>query len=353
MRKISFATFNLYNLNEPELAIYSDRDGWDQDQYDRKIDYTARALQRVSADVIGFQELWHEQSLKNAFDAAGLVDEYDLLIPEGHSGEIACAAAVRKSLRASSAQWIKDFPDFFKLHSSGDDPQTPEIAVAIDSFSRPVLSFEVTPRDDQEPILIYVCHFKSKGPTKIYREAWYNEEKETYKNHVEALGSALSTIRRTAEAAALRLYLTLEMKGTNKPVVVLGDLNDDQHSNTLAVLTGDPNFLLTGDRKGGSDVDLYTTQTLQAYRSQKDVYYTHVYKKVRSSLDHILVSEQFFDSSRRRVWGFDELVIDNDHLNYGDHKTFGTNDHGIVKAIFRYAPLRVLTTDDDDDEPMV
>lgn len=70
----------------------------------------------------------------------------------------------------------------------------------------------------------------------------------------------------------------------------------------------------------------------------RDVYYTHVFKKQRESLDHILISEQFYDNSRDRLWALDEMTVENDHLNFDDHKTRGTNDHGIVRAAFRWRP---------------
>ena len=71
-RGVSFASFNLYNLNEPGLAIYRDTDGWDQDVYDRKIAWTAVMMRIMKADVFGFQELWHADSLSAALATAGL-----------------------------------------------------------------------------------------------------------------------------------------------------------------------------------------------------------------------------------------------------------------------------------------
>jgi hypothetical protein len=38
LSKLSIGTFNLYNLNEPGLALYRDRDGWSQSEYERKIE---------------------------------------------------------------------------------------------------------------------------------------------------------------------------------------------------------------------------------------------------------------------------------------------------------------------------
>jgi predicted extracellular nuclease len=133
--------------------------------------------------------------------------------------------------------------------------------------------------------------------------------------------------------------LTEQMKGTRTPVIVLGDINDGQHSNTTNILTEQPRYLV-GDSMGGGDVSLYTVQTLQEYRSTRDVYYTHIFHDVMESLDHILVSEEFYDNSRRRIWMFDGMSVNNDHLNFEDHKATGTNDHGVICATFKYKPIK-------------
>lgn len=335
--KVSFATCNLYNLNEPGLRIYRDEDGWSLEEYNRKLRWTAQAISNIRADVWAFQELWHTDSLNNVFSSATFTDDYTLLIPPNHAGErIVCAGAVRSNILVGNPEWIDDFPDYFRLSSGGDDDQTSDISVQIDRFSRPVLHFEVKPRSNGKRIHVYVCHFKSKGPTRIYTEPWYSAQ--VYSKHSEAIGAAISTIRRTAEATALRLLLTDKMKETGTPVVVMGDLNDSQHSNTLNILTGQPNYLLSGMSRGGSDVDLYSVGALQEYRSQRDVYYTHVFKNMRESLDHILVSQEFYDNSRNRIWAFKGMEVFNDHLNSEKHKENGSPDHGIVHAEFEYRP---------------
>ncbi|WP_459614997.1 endonuclease/exonuclease/phosphatase family protein [Bordetella sp. 2513F-2] len=334
----SIATFNLYNLNEPGRAMYRDQAGWSEQEYEIKIDWIAGQLGLLAPDVCGFQELWHADSLARALDASGLADRYDMLVPpEADGSRIVCGAVVRKGLLEGRATWLADFPDAFILHSQGDDPQTPEIEVNIRGFSRPVLHFKIRPREDHPAVHVYVCHLKSKAPTQVYDEDWYKRRKSTYSRHAAALGSALSTIRRTAEAAALRFLLNERMKGNDTPVIVLGDINDGLHSNTANVLTGQPRYLV-GGAQGGGDTALYTAQTLQEYRDTRDVYYTYIHQDIRESLDHILVSQEFYDHSRKRLWMFDGLLINNDHLNFEDHKGQGTSDHGIVRASFRYRP---------------
>jgi predicted extracellular nuclease len=173
-----------------------------------------------------------------------------------------------------------------------------------------VLHFQVKLRENLPLTEVFVTHLKSKLPTSLVEEAWYKEDPNTYEPHVEALGAGISTIRRTAEAVALRVLLTTKMKGSDTPVIVLGDINDGKDSNTANILTAQPNYLV-GGAVGGTDTGLYTGQTLQEYRDTRDVYYTHVHEDLRESLDHVLVSEQFYDNSRKRQWMFDGLVINN------------------------------------------
>lgn len=343
LRQLSIASFNLYNLNEPGLPIYTDQDGWTQAEYDRKIAWAARQLQTLKSDLWGFQELWNGASLAQVLSTAGLSAEYDLLTaPASNGTRIDCAAIVRKGLLRGTPEWVRDFPQGFVLQAQGDDPQTPHIAVNITGFSRPVLHFTIQPRDPGPEVHVYVCHFKSKGPTKVFREPWYKADKARYAKHATGIGAALSTIRRTAEATAVRYLLSEQMKANDTPVIVLGDINDGQHSNTANILTEQPRYLV-GDSQGGGDTALYTAQTLQEYRDTRDVYYTHVHQDIRESLDHILVSQEFYDHGKKRIWMFEGLTIQNDHLNFDDHQADGSTDHGLIRATFKYSPAKATT----------
>ena len=333
--QLSIATFNLYNLNRPGLRMYRDPDGWTQDQYDKKIEWTARMLKQGDADVWGFQEHWHNDALTEAVEHAGLETTHTLLMPAGHTGQkIQCAALVRNEMLQGDPEWITTFPEGCFLRSSGEDEQTPSIELEVNAFSRPVLNFMIKPARSKDAIRVFVCHFKSKAPTRVSSEDWYKRDPDLYKAHQSTLGSALSTIRRTAEAAALRVILNDYLKVGGQPAVVLGDLNDGIQSNTLNIMTAQPTFLLDGRASEGSDVGLYSVSTMLQLRSERDVYYSHIYKNRMETLDHILVSEELYDLSRDREWGFAGAEIINDHLNREDHKETGTGDHGIVRARF-------------------
>ena len=127
LKSFSVASFNLYNLNEPGMKMY-DQDGWTDEEYEKKIVWVSTQIRRVTADVIGFQELWHKKSLENVLERSGLADKYDAVVPATANGKkIVCAALVKKGMLIGAPNWIKDFPKGLRLESEGGDPQTPEI----------------------------------------------------------------------------------------------------------------------------------------------------------------------------------------------------------------------------------
>jgi len=147
-----------YHLNEPGLAMYNNKSGWPAEIVDKKVTWSAAMLQRAKADVFGFQELWHRDTLKKVVEKAGLSAEYSLLAPDNHHGKsITCAAAVRKDMLEGDPAWITDFPPSFRLQSKGEDKQTAAMFVDIAKFSRPVLHFRIKPRRNQEALICCCC----------------------------------------------------------------------------------------------------------------------------------------------------------------------------------------------------
>ncbi len=341
--QISFATFNLRNLQLPDEPTYPNSKPLTQTQYDAKVDWAAEMLREVDADVIAFQELWTSDALDDVFATAGLADDYDRITTDAASG-ISNAVAERAPHQRTFSTWIEDFPDDFILKKrgghSGDDPDL-KIGVTIDNFSRPVLRVTVQPHldtsDEVPAIVFFATHLKSKRPTLL--DSQDRDLPGLTAPDRRALGSALSTIRRTAEAAALRMVVNSAMSSPTVPVVVLGDINDGQLSNTVNILSDQPKYRLFAASRVGtrSSNGLYLAATLQQYRSLRNVYYTHIHQGIKESLDHVLVSQHFYDYSENRVWSFNEMRLFNDHLDDED-EAIHVSDHAVVKATFDYNP---------------
>lgn len=331
-KDISFGTFNLYNLQVPNEPMYGG-DTYSQEAYRAKVKWLSSQLKRLDADIIAFQELWSKQALVDVFREAGLEFAYDLVFIADDWYSIAVAAAVRRPWKVNEKRTHKAFPPDLVIHKRrsqrGEDD---DVEVNIDQFSRTVLDLEIGHAEEAEvpPIRVFAAHFKSKLPTGLDQEERNNPD---VKRHAEALGTAISTIRRTAEATALRVILNNVMHESQTPVVVLGDLNDGPDSNTLDIVTASPPFRLYEKNTTGysSDRGLYSAGHLQQLRSLRDVYYTYWYKGKHQNLDHILVSEQFYDFSTDRKWSFKETRIWNDFLDDDDP---ATTDHGVMRAAF-------------------
>ena len=259
---ITFATFNLYNLQVPEETYYGK--SYSPEQYRQKIEWSADLVRKLNADVIAFQELWNARCLEDIFSSPVLAGQYSLHFIKPTWYNIAVAAAVRNSWAVSGTVVHKEFPDEFKLvkrlnRSDEDD----DIDVTIGKFSRSILQVNLNHSTDPAPddIHVFCTHLKSKLPTRLDRE---ENDNPAFKHHDDAVGAAISTIRRTAEAAALRWILTEDMKDTNHPVVVLGDFNDSQLSNTLAIIGSQPTLRLREASRAGnrSDTGLYSAGSL-------------------------------------------------------------------------------------------
>ena len=342
---ISFGSFNLYNLQIAGKRYR--RNKYTKAVYAQKISWSANLLGEIDADVVAFQELWSRECLEDIFSHRKLqAQNYRLAFIKDRWYDIAVAAAVRHPWSIRETKIHKEFPDEFTLvkravelgaDNNVRQDEDDDMEVYIDQFSRSVLQLTLHNTENKKipDIEFFAVHFKSKLPTRLDAE---ESERAEVRLHRAPLGAALSTIRRTAESAALRILLTKLMKNSQTPVVVAGDCNDSPTSNTLVILTEEPSYRFYADSRAGrtSDNGLYVAGALQQLRSFRDTNYTHVHNDVYDSLDHILVSEQFYDHSKNRIWSFREMKVWNDHVLKPRYP--GAGDHGVVCARFDYNP---------------
>ncbi|KIT14524.1 endonuclease/exonuclease/phosphatase family protein [Jannaschia aquimarina] len=347
MRDLSFATFNLLNLQVPGGVTYGDPlpdDAEGVARFDRKVAWIADMLGTLDAEVIGFQECWSVAALERCFDEAGLRESYDIVARDAPPRKPQVALAVRKDRNGESqllpgAEWVEAFPDAFRLRDVVEDHGAQEeVTVTIDTFSRPVLRARMKPEASRAPrppeVELMVAHLKSKGPARLD----FRASAPTDRAVRDTLRSVVSHVRRVMEAGALREMLEAD---PDTPRVVMGDLNDGSLSVTTQLISGEPGYrVIEKSTKGNSARGkLYSVERLQQYRSLRHVYYTYIFDDRRESLDHILVSPHFYDHARDRLWSFREMFIWNDHVGDDGAKVAGASDHGIVRAAFDWNPM--------------
>lgn len=354
--ELSIATFNVRNLQGAGAARYRNSTPYSEAFYSKKVRWTGEMIRQLGADIVGFQEVWSSNALVDALDRVNLDDDYQLAAPApGDIRAIHNALAIKQPHQLLDFEYVEDLPPELSLekaaNNTGDRDGGIEVSVRTEKFSRPLLVARVQPMAEsgrELPVVrVVVGHLKSKRPMELGPEVLGTPG--IIAPDKSAIGSALSMIKRTTEAAGVRIIVSRLQRddpddnGPGRPVIVLGDLNSSQHSVPLSILSTQPTYRLEqGSRVGRSSKwGLYSVATLQELRSLRDVYFTYIHQGFRDSLDHILLSQEFYDYSAHRVWSFRESTIFNDHLSHAkdgpDHEVH-VSDHGAVRAVFEHNP---------------
>ncbi|HBZ06872.1 MAG TPA: endonuclease/exonuclease/phosphatase, partial [Massilia sp.] len=164
---------------------------------------------------------------------------------------------------------------------------------------------------------VVVVHLKSRRPDS--RTGDTGEDPALY-----ALACLRSLIRRGTEAAALRVLLTEMGRANRRPRVVLGDFNDVADSVTTSIVLGAGTPL--GDR-------LYdASQVQRRVDHARHLGFSSVHEGHYSTIDHILVSEEFNAALPNAIGEVIDVLYLNDHL---DLELPEASDHGQVLARIR------------------
>jgi endonuclease/exonuclease/phosphatase family metal-dependent hydrolase len=309
-QEIRFATFNVYNLAPPGVKLYDNLLPSTPEQYEAKLDWTARQIDLLDADVIGFQEIFSQAALLEALartrhfrDAHHVGFDPD---PAAERLTPSVALVSRLPLAAPGVAHLQ-FPEGVAL---------PPGSREADRFSRAVIHVPVIVSPDCT-VDVVVVHLKSKRPD--YRNGDSSEDPQLY-----ALACLRSLIRRGTEAAALRVFLSQLAREHRRPRVVLGDFNDVADAVTTMIVLGNGNTL--GDRM----FDAYQLQQCQDHL--RHVGFSIVHDSHYTTIDHILVSEEFNAALPDAIGEVVDVVYLNDHVVL---ELPEASDHGQVLARIR------------------
>lgn len=332
--RFRIASFNVENLLGPDIRFY-DRLIYTRDETEAKFNWTASVLNRAKADIVGIQEVWFEDTLKEvarrSFEYAKGVNVAapKATIADNMNGKL----AKRPRLGILSRFPIKSvevFPDFPKtvdltIPLRVDNGSILPVTIGINQFQRAPLRALIDIGGME--LVVYVAHLKSKGPMIAPGE---NGDDPI----VGALGQARATIVRAAEAAALRHLIIADMRDNQRPTILLGDLNDTPDAASTQTVRGPaPHPGMPYEEKRTLwDVILYSTYRIAADRSS--TIHTHIHDGERDILDHILVSEEFFSRNRGRIGTVLRHDVINDHLRDDERslRAPGASDHGVPVA---------------------
>ncbi|MFN2135979.1 MAG: endonuclease/exonuclease/phosphatase family protein [Candidatus Promineifilaceae bacterium] len=331
--RMRVATFNLYNLVLPGVPYY-ESDPYTPAEYQEKTIWIGRQLDRMAADIAGFQEVFHKPALQAALANSNRFQDVEpvvLATNEEESPAQTPAVGLASRFPVVSAESVTAFPPsaIILLPGAAGAPVT----VPVSGFSHAVLKAQIA-ITAEITITAFVAHLKSKRPLYYEGESGENPLDRT-------LGAARSLVRRAAEAAALRALILEEIAANRRPVIVLGDLNDATLAVTTQMVAGEkPYFRWPQARKEPYwDTLLYSAQEIQARAATRDVYFTYIYNSFYEALDQIMVSEEFYRLNPDRIAEVYYVQLFNDHIIDAE-QTYESaprtmSDHGQVVAWLR------------------
>ena len=338
------ATFNVENLIPPGIRYY-DRLKDEPEFYEAKANWIAAILNRAKADIVGLQEVWLEEAIRDVAKRCFHFGESVYVAAPGATRleNLTGHVAKRPRLGLISRFPIREatstvaFPDTVDLTIPlrVDGGVIQPIAIPIRQFQRPVLRALIDVNGFE--LIVYVAHLKSKGPM-------IGEGEDGASPFIASLGQARATMVRAAEAAALRHVILADLSHSKKPAIVLGDLNDTPDAASTQIVRGpSPHRDMTYEEKRALwDVVLYSTFRIAHERSPQ--IHTHIHEGERNILDHIFVSEEFYSRNHDRVGEVVRHDVINDHLrdDERDPRLPGSSDHGVpiaeIKLLDRGGP---------------
>jgi predicted extracellular nuclease len=309
-QEIRFATFNLLNLGPIGAKLYDNLDPCTEAQFEAKINWTARQIDLLDADVIGFQEIFSQDVLKLVLSRTSKYrDATHVGFDSEHDSErpTPAVALVSRLPLACAALCYPTFPEGVAMPAGSRD---------ADRFARPVLHAQVMATPDVT-IDVLVVHLKSKRPD--YRTGDTSEDSLLY-----ALACLRSLVRRGTEAVALRVLLSNLHREARRPRVVLGDFNDVADAVTTGIVIG------AGAPLGERLFDAYQLQRRPDYLGH--VGFSSMHDGQYTTIDHILVSEEFNADLPGAIGEVVDVIYLNDHLVLGVPEA---SDHGQVLARIR------------------
>ncbi|MES2115272.1 MAG: endonuclease/exonuclease/phosphatase family protein [Pseudomonadota bacterium] len=318
-QEIHFATFNVCNLAPPGAKLYDNLAPLTAAEYQAKIEWTAHQLDQLDADVVGLQEVFCLDALRDVLahsrryagaSVAGVAADpgAERLTPQ--------VALISRLPLAAPAASYPAFPAGVAMPAGSRD---------ADRFARaPVHARVVLPGGALVDVL--VVHLKSKRPDYRNGEATAGSGDPM----LYAQASLRSLIRRGTEAVALRALASELALSPRRPCIVLGDFNDTADAVTTSIVLGAGAQCLAGEELHGRLFDCNQIQLRQDHL--RHVGYTNIHEGHYMTIDHVLVSEEFNPASRYAIGEVLDVTYLNDHLLQQRPET---SDHGQVLVRLR------------------
>ncbi|MDO6488894.1 endonuclease/exonuclease/phosphatase family protein [Colwellia sp. 6_MG-2023] len=335
--KLKFATFNLFNYLEPPNAAYEFERIFSAEQWQKKQRWISEYLDEYRPDIIGFQEVFSPNSLKELVASQGyqyfaVVDQPQVIDDFIYQRPVVAIASRYPIIEVFSVEPNIEFAQKLGLTDQF-------------SFSRRVLraTIEIPHLGNCD---CYVVHFKSKRSMIELNE--HNNNFSPEQTIIESLkaqiaGSWGSTVQRGSEATLLMMDMIQRREETNQPMVLMGDFNNTLADGVLShILTNTLRFVSTIDRDAylakyclHDAWDLYQAMLANegktVNKAEETRPPTHYFGASSSVLDYILLSCEFDANYHDSLYAVSAHETYDRHLINPIFERDGESiDHGVV-----------------------
>lgn len=328
----------MFNYLEPPNAYYDFERIYSAEQWAKKQKWVTEYLGKYQPDIIGFQEVFSADSLK------------ELVLAQGYAYfEVVDQPQVTDDFiyRSPVVAIASRYPIVDVAAVTPDTALAQTLALANDfSFSRKVIRATV-----DVPHLgncdCYVVHLKSKRSMIELDEKnnnWSPEKTIIENLKAQVAGGWGSTIQRGSEATLLMMAMIERRETTGYPMVLMGDFNNTLTDGVLShLLTNTLRFVSTIDRDAYLAKyclqDAWDLFRVAATNDTADINHednvsrtpTHYFGADSSVLDYILLSCEFdasYHDSLYQVSAYD--TYDQHLINPIFERDGESTDHGIV-----------------------
>ncbi|MEU4643671.1 endonuclease/exonuclease/phosphatase family protein [Micromonospora sp. NPDC023814] len=280
---VVLGTWNLENLFRPGEASGPTS----EEAYRGKLAGLAATINGATPDVLGVQEVGSPQALGDLVEL--LHGDWHVALSEHFDAHRTIRVGVLSRHPIDVVQDVADLPERLAPVHTDDD-----LTKVTTKMGRGALAVQVE-LVTGEAITVVVVHLKSKLVT--YPAPPGKKRFSPRDEGERARYSAYALNRRAAEAVTVRALADdlLDGQGIARPLVVLGDLNDEPQAATTQVLLGPPGSEIgtAGERRpdAGDAWRLWNLAPLI-----RDVErYSRIYRGRQELIDHILVSRTLLD----------------------------------------------------------
>ncbi|WP_309499152.1 endonuclease [Sulfurovum sp.] len=329
--KIRLGTFNLFQFVEPPYSWYTKKDKFTQRQWLEKTTWIKNQILKMDCDIIGFQEVFSRDALKNLVEDLGFnyfkIVDVAKLSKNNRTKYVTTTIALASKYPISNIQVVEAHLPSIEKYGFREPHKD------LFQFSRVPIKATITLPNEKE-LLVYVCHLKSNRLNEF--EYVFNEN-HSLEHKKELVSKALegkfskSLKQRLCEASSLFFDIK---KYKNKPTVLLCDLNDKEFSITIDALT---NYKY-------HEVESQENLVLHdaSYQYKQEVYNPHPEAKEAKRkatsyflekgnvLDYIFISNDFNKDNKDQIAEVTDYTVLNDHLQENKEGSLLKSDHAQV-----------------------